>query len=115
MAGEKAVEKSEKSELEVVRSDGRMSEQAQPSFVQTLPSSSDIFGAEGFNPFNFQGREISMTAENLEIMLGLFLEENKRREKLRETYGGEKESRGGRKRKKKGNRGDKQGGRTSKF
>uniref|UniRef100_A0A0A0LBL2 Uncharacterized protein n=1 Tax=Cucumis sativus TaxID=3659 RepID=A0A0A0LBL2_CUCSA len=69
--------------------DGHVSEQAQVNPLPynegaTLSCSSEIFGIEGFNSFNFNGREIPITTDDIEVMLGLFLEENQRRERLME-------------------------------
>uniref|UniRef100_A0A9I9DJA7 Uncharacterized protein n=1 Tax=Cucumis melo TaxID=3656 RepID=A0A9I9DJA7_CUCME len=99
MAKNKNVDQSEKKkalstgnpserDIEVVCSDNPVSKQAQLSSSlhnEALPSSSEVFGTEGWNPFNFKGKEISMTDENnIGMMLKLLLEESNKRKKVRE-------------------------------
>ncbi|TYK11051.1 hypothetical protein E5676_scaffold73G00340 [Cucumis melo var. makuwa] len=87
MIEKKASEQSEKKEasntadqfamdIKIVRSDGPVSEQRQlgcTSHNKALPSSSSVFGTEGWNPFNFKGKVIPMIDDNIAMMLKLLL------------------------------------------
>lgn len=75
------------SDIEIVRSNGPVSEQAQLESTpqnKALPSLSVVFRIKGWNPFKCKGKEISMTNENIGMMFKLLLEESNRKERVKE-------------------------------
>ncbi|KAA0062631.1 hypothetical protein E6C27_scaffold79G001420 [Cucumis melo var. makuwa] len=76
-----------KRDTEVVHSHGPVSEQAQlasSSLNKALPSSREVFGTKGWNPFSFKSKEVLMTNENIDFITNLLMEESNKRAETKE-------------------------------